>query len=693
MLDGSGLGADKAMLPAFLKNENLKLLIFGGKGGTGKTTSAAAAALALAKRDPTKKVLLISTDPAHSLGDSFGIPIGEAKTPIDGVTNLSVMEMDPSILLARFKDEHAREIDEMVKRAGFYGQINLKAFLTFSLSGMEEMMTFLDIAKMYKFTWYEPAEADLVVLDTAPTGHTLQLLDMPQTMDDWVAAVDMALTKYRRHPRLYASGSQYKEGDFIDQFVEQLVQDFATMKDLLMNGQEAGFVPVIIPEAMSILETEDLIATLNEKGITVNSVVVNRVRSGGACAFCGSKMEDQSGSMAEIERKFDQYHLIEVPLFPYEVQGMTSLEEYAGFFVGSGKSFVMTRADGHAGLPSSATAVPQSPIILPDIPFWMFGGKGGVGKTTMAAATAVHMAQKHPDKSVLIYSIDPAHSVSDSFDHPVGSDIPVSIPGVGILSAMEINTHTILKDFMGRYKGIINEAFETWERKIVGKQLELRYDRNTVAMYSRTHPTGMSEVFALEKIVEFINEKKFDMYILDLAPTGHLLKLLEFPHLVRDWLSRSYRALIKYHTQYPLPQLVEALGDTILNSTVLINQARLLFSSPEKSRFVTVTISEAMGVQETERLVASLARLNIPCDHILVNMLTPPSECGFCSSRREVEQKYLKQMAEDHPDYAITPVPLFPYQITGVERLMEISRTVYGSSDVETFTTSGRGCD
>lgn len=315
------------MLPSFLSNRNLKLAIFGGKGGTGKTTSAAAAAICLTKIYPSKKILIISSDPAHSLGDSLGMSIGAHKVTVDGVPNLEALEIEPAPLLEDFKKKHEKEINEIIQRAGFYGQINVKEFLSFSLPGMEEMMIFLHVAEKYKYTWYQPQEADIIVLDTAPTGHTLRLLDMPQMMDEWMDVVDQSLMKYKIHPRLYASGSKYHQGDLVDQMVEKMRADFKAVKEMLTNREQTEFVPVLIPEAMAIEETKDLIRVLKEKHIQVNSIVINRVRSSnGTCPFCASKAEDQSESIKEIEKAFEDHSLIKVPLFPYEIQGIRSLE-------------------------------------------------------------------------------------------------------------------------------------------------------------------------------------------------------------------------------------------------------------------------------------------------------------------------------------------------------------------------------
>ena len=661
------------MLPSFLSNENLKLVIFGGKGGTGKTTSASAAALCLAWFYPSKKILLISTDPAHSVGDSLGMAIGAHKVGVDGVPNLEALEIEPTPLLKVFKKKHQKEINEIIKRAGFYGQINVKEFLSFSLPGMEEMMIFLHVAEKYKYTWYQPQEADIIVLDTAPTGHTLRLLDMPQMMDEWIDVVDQSLLKYKTHPRLYASGSTYHEGDRVDQVVENIRSDFAAVREMLVNREQTEFVPVLIPEIMAIEETGDLLRALKDKQIQVNNIVINRVRgSNGNCPFCASKIADQSESIREIEKAFEGYNLIKAPLFPYEVQGIRSLEKYADVLMDE----IQSEEVGSGANESGVFQVPaiNHPSIDSKVKFIMFGGKGGVGKTSMAAAMAVHLAKTYPDQKVLIYSVDPAHSLADSFAIEIGDKLtPINTN----LFAMEIDSDHLLHDFIEDYRAIIRDAFDTWESMRETK-MEMRFDRNVMAMFARTTPPGMNEVFALEKITEFINEKKFDWYILDTAPTGHLLVLLEFPNLVRDWLSRTYRSLVKYQVQIPLTNLKE-LGNRILKSTKLVNRIHEILTNPLTGQLVTVTIPEAMGVEETTRLLASVKRLGVPCSNIFVNMVTPPSGCVFCSSKRGGEQRYIQKLFQKNPKYNIVQVPLFQHQITGMKALSSLSEMVYGN--------------
>ena len=401
-----------------------------------------------------------------------------------------------------------------------------------------------------------------------------------------------------------------------------------------------------------------------------------------------------------------------VPLFPYEVQGIRSLKKYADVLMDEIQGIEVEANPNQSG--TSQVQPISHPKIDPEVKLVMFGGKGGVGKTSMAASMAVHLARKHPDQKVLIYSVDPAHSLADSFGIEIGDRLtPVQWSGDRgqgsenggqwsgdrgqrsvsndqqratsneqpatsntNLFAMEIDSEHLLHDFIEDYRSIIRDAFDTWEsmRETI---TELRFDRNVMAMFARTSPPGMNEVFALEKLTEFINEKKFDWYILDTAPTGHLLVLLEFPNLVRDWLSRAYRSLVKYQVQIALTNLKE-LGNRILKSTQLVNKIHEMLTDSHASQLVTVTIPEAMGVEETGRLLASVKNLGVPCSNIFVNMVTPPSDCSFCFSKRAGEQRYIEKLSKMNSEYNIVQVPLLPHQITGVEELGKLAETVYG---------------
>ena len=149
--------------PEFLREEGLRLLLFGGKGGVGKTTCAAAAALTLARQHPARSFLLVSTDPAHSLADCFaGCP------PVE---NLALRELDPQESLDRFKARHEEHLRTIALRGTFLDQADVAQLLDLSVPGLDEVMALLEIV-----AWVKEERYACIVVDTAPAGHTLRLL-------------------------------------------------------------------------------------------------------------------------------------------------------------------------------------------------------------------------------------------------------------------------------------------------------------------------------------------------------------------------------------------------------------------------------------------------------------------------------------------------------------------------------------
>ena len=173
----------------FLGNPDLQFILFGGKGGSGKSTSAAAAALYLSKIKPEKKILVISIDPAHSLGDSFDIIIGNKITHIAG--NIWGYEIDAEELLKKYKAENGAIIKKMAERGTFFDKEDIENFFVMSMPGLDEVMAIIKIANILNSREY-----DVIILDTAPTGHTTVFLSLPEKMLKWVEVANMMMEKH-----------------------------------------------------------------------------------------------------------------------------------------------------------------------------------------------------------------------------------------------------------------------------------------------------------------------------------------------------------------------------------------------------------------------------------------------------------------------------------------------------------------
>ena len=661
-------------IPSFLSDPDLRLLLFGGKGGVGKTTTAAATALYLADRDPRRTILVTSTDPAHSLADSLDQPLGNEIKPVERVPSLFAREMDASRLLEEFNRRYGDVLKTIADRGTYFDREDIAQFFDLSLPGLDELMAVIDIADIVRKRQY-----DLVILDTAPTGHTLRLLELPQLLEDWLRILDMMMAKHRYMASVFA---RYRP-DETDAFIQHMSADLGHLRVLLSDAGRTEFVPVTIPEAMSIEETSKLLGHLTRLNLHVRTIVVNRVVTESECPFCAARQRGQQRYLHEIGSRFAGRLIVQVPLLPREVRGQAALKGYMqallghkpdpSFFAlspgGPGPDRGERDQEGRHSERTTSTCRKQG-IVLAQQQLLLFGGKGGVGKTTIAAATAIHLAGGNEGKKILLFSTDPAHSLSDSLDQEIGNRI-TPIAGVEGLFALEIEATELLEELKQEYLAEIDEVFGAF----LGGSFDAPFDRPVMEELISLTPPGLDELMALMKIMDFMEEGKFDCYILDLAPTGHALRFLETPGMVRQWFITYFRLLLKYQGVVRLTRVATLLRD----KSKQLRRVEQLLPNAERCQFIAVTIPEAMAVLETGRLLHRLADLSVACRWVVVNMVVPPTECAFCATMRDEQQQYLEQLGALAP--GLIQVPLFPHEIRGIAGLDKIARALYGDGN------------
>ena len=191
-------------LTGLLKPE-LKLLLFGGKGGVGKTTCATSTALYLAK---DFKTLLFSTDPAHSVADSLGLKIGDEIKEVKGIKNLSALEISAEKALSMFKIEYDVEIRRLFDTSTYLDKDDIDSILGLPIPGIDEVMGFKTIVDLI-----EEGKFDKYIVDTAPTGHALRLLTLPELLDDWIKVMAKMRWKYRYMVERFAGRYSPDEAD------------------------------------------------------------------------------------------------------------------------------------------------------------------------------------------------------------------------------------------------------------------------------------------------------------------------------------------------------------------------------------------------------------------------------------------------------------------------------------------------
>ena len=310
-----------------LKENVLKLILFGGKGGVGKTTCASSTGFYLAK---DFKTLLISTDPAHSLSDSLGQEIGSEIKEVKGVKNLSVLEISAEKALSKFKIKYEAQIRKILDTSTCLDQEDIESIFNLTIPGIDEVMGFKTIIALI-----EQAQFDKYIVDTAPTGHTLRLLTLPQLLDDWIKVVAKMRWKYRYMVETFSGQYNPDEGD---DFLVEMKRTVKRIDDLLRDHQRCEFIAVTIPEDMAIQETERLLNNLNKFGLKVKQLVVNNVLELRSCEFCRQRSKSQEEYIKQIRKKFSNLRATIVPLQPNEVKGIDALSNFKEFLFNDHKA-------------------------------------------------------------------------------------------------------------------------------------------------------------------------------------------------------------------------------------------------------------------------------------------------------------------------------------------------------------------
>jgi len=302
----------------------------------------------------------------------------------------------------------------------------------------------------------------------------------------------------------------------------------------------------------------------------------------------------------------------------------------------------------------------------PGLKLILFGGKGGVGKTTCAASTALYCAQ---GTKTLLISTDPAHSLADSLGQDIGDTIR-PVKGVENLSALEVKAEKAMTGFKTRYE----------------KEIKLIFDNSSYldaddinALFSLPIP-GMDEVMSFKTIVDLIEANQFDKYIVDTAPTGHALRLLNMPGLLDEWIKVLATMRWKYH------RIVNAFGgqyradttdDFLLEMKKTVKRIKNLLKDAQRCEFVVVTIPEYMAMAETERLINSLKSYGITMRQLVINNVLEPGKCGFCRTRRKVQQKWIDAMADRFRDLRATLMDASAGEVQGLAALMEFKNKLF----------------
>jgi arsenite-transporting ATPase len=650
----------------------------------GKTTCAAARAVIEAKRGA--RVLLASTDPAHSLGDALAVRLASSPRAIEvtaaragpattgrsatrGGGSLHAVELNARQAFARWLARHRGSLGDVLEHGTWLDRIDVDSLLDLPLPGIDELAGLLEIARLARIepgrssagsleTAARPSRLpgrsslnrdrakagplrstspagsalhyDIVVVDTAPTGHTLRLLASP----DAVVAVAHVLDDLQEEHRIVRNRfAGVWRPEAADHLIASLAGQAQRMIDTLRDHERTMFQWVTLAETLSLAETEDGIAAIEQRGMRVAEVVVNRVLpAAGSCPVCGARRQEEQRVVAALTRRFGATRRIRmVPAQSREPRGVAALARIGRDVVGGSRP-ILTRVAGSRqrrrdravlSLPKGQPVMAaESFAPIRDAALLFVAGKGGVGKTTVAAAAALRLARANPARRTLLLSTDPAHSLADVFDLPAGElgDEPRTIPrGPANLSVRELDAVKALGARRTALAGALDDIASSFGAGAV---------RHRGAELMDLAPPGIDELFGILSFVEA--SETYRLIIVDMAPTGHALRLLEQPDAARQWVQALMRVVLKYRSLARPGELAKELV-TLSKS---IRDLQALIHDGSRTHVVAVTRAAEVPRIETERLLADLRRLKLITPAIVVNALT--LDAGRCSRCRDV---------------------------------------------------------
>jgi arsenite/tail-anchored protein-transporting ATPase len=616
-------------------NMQTNFTFFSGKGGVGKTSMACAHAVRFAEQG--KRTLIVTTDPASNLSDVFEQAIGHRVTPIAAVPNLSAMEIDPDQATQEYIDKAMSPI-----RAAFPASMvqvmeeQMSGPCTAEVAAFDRFTDFLDVAN-----GNGPA-FDEIIFDTAPTGHTIRLLELPA---EWSESIDAAS----------AGSGQTCLGPAAA--IQDAKHKYERALAAMRESAYTKFIFVLHPEAISIKETRRAIGELRKLDIANFALIINGIipPEGSQNPLFAARAQMQAPYLEEIEISLP-YPKQRMFLLAGEIKGVDRLRQMAAaFFDGSAVHF----APGEqSALPSELVMSSPSSIRAQIQPnghrrTLFFAGKGGVGKTIASCITAVWLARQ--GHKTLLLTTDPAAHLGDVLGVPVG-DQAAPVPGLDNLWAVKIDPKA---------------AAETYKARILEDARQRGRPAQAIqVMAEELDSPCTEEMAAFDKFIEYASQDDWQAIVFDTAPTGHTLRLLELP---MDW---SKQIDVKIFAS-----VESTAADDVAKQR--FGKVIEMMRDPEQSAFAFVMIPEATPVVEAWRAAQELSTTGIQPGLVVANMVIPLDQATtpFAQSRRQMQEKYLAEMAERFQT-PLVQIPLLPHEIKGLDMLAELGEQIYQADQV-----------
>ncbi len=505
------------------------------------------------------------------------------------MANLTIEALGAEQLYARFLERNLASFLELGDRGTYLDKDELRRFFELSLPGVDELMAWMHIGELAE------ANADAaIVVDTAPTGHTLRMLGAAEHFQEFASALDAMQEKHRGMVRQFTR----RDGrDAMDAFIETFTQDAVRRRTLLASSSTA-FIPVLLAEPWVVEQTKRLIKEVRTDGLEVPAAVLNRA----------------DGRTSDVD--------LGIPLVIARLAcaPLDTPERIVAWSEG--------REDGAQAAPARRPETAE-PVALRSTRLMFVAGKGGVGKTTTSASIALQLARKHPDEAYTVISVDPAHSLRDVFEaeHPPAN-----------LTVEIIETKAkwrALRDSLG-------EEIDRAVSAIAPGGMSVAYDAEAMRKLVEIAPPGADELFAINRLAELVADPRQKAIIVDTAPTGHFLRLIDLPKSAGEWVHEFMRILLRYRDLVP----PGSLGEELLRASRALHVLDEAMHSPS-CQVVVVTRPERIVVAETRRLIAELLRRGLALGGIVANCVTPENGAPCDQSLRSFEGEALAPLGRN----------------------------------------------